>query len=680
MLDQKTYQLLERIMTYSQITKPEIMIELELTERQFHYLFEKANSTLSSYKLPPIEMKNQMFLVDEKSKELLEPETALDSKGNNLIISEEDRPFVIYLYTFIKEEVLSGYHFQLILGVSKNTALADVKKTKDFCKTWNIQLVYRRMDGYTLEGHEMDKRRLALYCIDYLLSQPLGKEMIVMTLRAWEKEQEILETKTVIEEYLNRVTLHLVKSRKTEMIYHLIFMRLHRQSEDLHFTAAEKEMLKKEDLFQHACDLAKELFPEEYKQEKYFTAIQLLTTQEEVHSQGNTVLKQLAEEIVHEFEKNTLLPIKHKDYLIQSLFNHLVPTFFRITFEIPLINPMTNRIKAEYKELFQFVESSLRPLSLLTGKTISEAEIGYFTLHFGGYLEKYREVKTEHIRALIVCSNGVSSSIMLRAQLNEMFPGVYFSRIHTADDIHNVSPSDYDLIFSTVQLTSMKPLFIVKPLLSLVEKNQLIQAVSAEFPQLNERNISVDQIMTIVRRNADVKNEKKLISELVELMYFNNTDTRWEKPMLSELLTQDTIQFTNENLDWKTAITQAAQPLIETDKVEQRYIDAMIQNVEDVGTYIHIGKGIAIPHARPDAGVKEVGMSLLRTQKPVLLLDQPEHSIDLFVCLAAIDNEAHLKALAHLTKLLGNESTLQAMKSAESAQEIITIIKEGEES
>ncbi|MCP3032512.1 BglG family transcription antiterminator [Halobacillus sp. A1] len=679
MLDQKSYQFLERIIKYNQITKPGVMMELDLSERQFHYLLEKVNSILSSMNLPSIELKNQMFVVDDQTKELLETESALDMRGNDLVISEDDRPFMIYLYTFIKKEAISSYHYQSLLKVSKNTALNDVKKAKEVCQTWQVQIVYKRMEGYCLEGHEMDKRRFAIYCIDYLLSQPLGKEMIEMILRSWDKEEEMLETQRIIEEFLSRTTLQLVKSRKVEMIYHLIFVRARRQSEDLHFTAAQKEMLESQELFQLASDLAEELFSEEDKVEKYFTAIQLLTSQEEVYSHDNTSLRNLAEEIINEFEKNTLLPIKNRSYLIKSLFNHLVPTYFRITFEIPLINPMTERIKEDYKELFQFVEKSLRPLSILTGKQISEAEIGYFTLHFGGYLERYSEVKSEHVRALIVCSNGVSSSIMLRAQLSDMFPGIHFSRIHTAENIQTIPPSSYDLIFSTVQLSSIKPLFIVKPLLSLVEKTHLIQAVSAQFPHLNERNISVDQVMNIIRRNTDIKNEKKLISELVELMYFNNTEQRWEKPMLSELLTKETIQFTNRELDWKSAINQAAEPLVETNKVERRYVDSMIKNVEEIGTYIHIGKGIAIPHARPDAGVNEVGMSLLRTQKPVLLLDQEEHPIDLFICLAAVDNEAHLKALSHLTKLLGNDSTLQAIKNADSAQQIIDIIQEGEE-
>ncbi|AJD92845.1 hypothetical protein JMA_35280 [Jeotgalibacillus malaysiensis] len=679
MLDQKSYEFLERLTQYQQITKPEMMMELNLTERQFDYLLEKANSTLSMMKLPTVKMNNQVLVTDDKIRTFMKKEASLTANGNDLIVSEEDRPLMIYLYTFIKQDMISGYHYQLLLNVSKNTALTDVKKTKEMCREWHVQLEYQRMNGYLISGTEMDQRRFAIYCINTLLSKPLGKEILITTLRAWHKDSELVEVQKGINTFLKSHPIQLVRSREVEMTYHFIFTKARGEQKELHFKQDEQTLLEDQEIFSYAADLAKILFPESAEAEKYFVAIQLLTCQEELNPQYHVPLRKLAEQIVDEFEKNTLLPIRHKAYLVKSLFNHLVPTYFRIMFSIPLINPMTEKIKEDYHELFQFVAKSLHPLEIWTGKTISEAEIGYFTLHFGGYLEKHNEEKAERIKALIVCSNGVSSSVMLRSQLGELFPGIDFSSIYTTEHIDRISPENYDLIFSTVPVESVKPVYQVKPLLSIVEKTHLIQAVASAFPQLDDRNLSVESIMQIVRRNADVKNEKKLISELVELLYAKNTEKRWEKPMLSELLTENTIHFTNEELDWKTAIRKAAEPLVETETVEPRYVDAMISNVEEVGTYIHIGKGIAIPHARPDAGVNQVGMSFFRTRKPVKLLDQEEHSIDVFVCLAAVDNEAHLKALAHLTKLLGNDDALQRIKNADSSEEIISIIKEGEE-
>ncbi len=105
----------------------------------------------------------------------------------------------------------------------------------------------------------------------------------------------------------------------------------------------------------------------------------------------------------------------------------------------------------------------------------------------------------------------------------------------------------------------------------------------------------------------------------------------------------------------------------------------MINKVVDHGPFIHIGKGIALPHARPEDGVNAIGMSLLKVKEPVLLNDDPQHTIHVFICLAAVDNELHLKALASLTKILSNNEKLTALLSATNADQIIEVIREGED-
>ncbi len=658
--------------------KAEVLRTLDLTERQFNYDFNKLNDALDSIDIPQIELSNQAFIVDPEVKKLLHSETPLDINTNQIVISEEDRVFLIYLYTFIRKEPISNYHYQLMLGVSKNTALTDVKKAKQMCGAWGIELVYTRMDGYHLAGSELDKRRLSFYCIDYLLSQPLGKEIIMLALKSWGQEAYLMEIQHVIDLFLDDEEVKLVKSRKAEMMLHLVFISVRNKGHELFFADYEKQIIRRQSLFEKASLLTRKLFASEVELESYYVAIELLIAQVEVKHNENPALEILAEQIIKEFEKNTLLPIRNKMQLKQSLYNHLVPAFFRISFGMPLVNTLTARIKSTYAELFQFVKQSLAPLSMWTGKTISEAEIGYFTLHFGGYLEMDKQPSVEKLNALVVCSNGVSSSIMLRSQLSEMFPDIQFSRVHTAEQVKDIPTSHFDLLFSTVEIESVKPVFIVKTLLSQVEKGYLIQAVTSKFPRLNYRSFSVDQLMEIIHKHTVIKDEDKLFSELVDLFYLPNTEKGSYKPMLSELLTKDMIQFTDQKMEWREAISYAAQPLLDANKIQQAYTDEMIKNVEEIGTYIHIGKGIAIPHARPESGVNQLGMSFLRTKTPVLLLDQEEHQIDIFICLAAIDNEAHLKALAQLTKLLGDNDMLQSLKEAETAEDVIKIIEKGE--
>ncbi|MFT4186784.1 MAG: PTS sugar transporter subunit IIA [Micrococcaceae bacterium] len=134
--------------------------------------------------------------------------------------------------------------------------------------------------------------------------------------------------------------------------------------------------------------------------------------------------------------------------------------------------------------------------------------------------------------------------------------------------------------------------------------------------------------------------------------------------MLTELLTDETIQITNEKLNWEEAIELAAQPLLKEKIIEDEYITAMIDRVKEFGAFINVGDRVALPHARPEDGVNKVGMSLLKTNETVHLLDKKEHPITLFICLAAADNESHLAALAGLTKLLIKKESLNALLDA----------------
>lgn len=603
----------------------------------------------------------------------------LNINANQFVIPEETRSLLICLYTYIRSEALSNYHYQLLLGVSKNTALTDVKKAKIYCEEWDISLVYSRREGYHFEGTENRKWQFVSYCIDYLLSQPIGKELIILVIKAWRKEVDLVLVQQAVDELIKKSNLKLVKSRKAEMIFHILFVKLRNKTEKFRYTEFEKRLLQRQLLFENGKQLAISLFNEENGMITYFLTIQLLITREEIEDKAEPFLDELAGQIIEEFEKNTLLPMHYKKQLKSSLYDHLVPAFFRITFGIPLVNPMVSRIKIEYADLFEFVKRALNPLSALTGKLISETEISFFTLHFGSYLEKNKKKEPEKINALIVCSNGVSTSIMLRSQLQDMFSHIQFSRVHTIEQIQHIPITDYDLIFSTIEVISIKPVYRVKPLLTDIEKNNLIQSVANQFPRLNLKNISIDQLMKIIHKYTEVKDEEKMLSELINLIHSGEIEKESYKPMLSELLTKDMIQFANEEMDWKKAIAKAAQPLVDFNKVQSKYVEAMIKNVEEIGTYIHIGKGIAIPHARPEAGVNSLGISFLRTTTPVLLLDKEEHKIDIFICLAAIDNQAHLKALAQITKLLSNDTTLNAIKNSTTVEEIISIIKKGED-
>lgn len=129
--------------------------------------------------------------------------------------------------------------------------------------------------------------------------------------------------------------------------------------------------------------------------------------------------------------------------------------------------------------------------------------------------------------------------------------------------------------------------------------------------------------------------------------------------MLSDILDQSLIQVSEEELNWREAITLAAQPLLDQRYIEERYIEAMIDTVEEFGAYIVLAPKTAVPHARPETGVLKTGISLLKTEYPVDFNvedeEDPDRFVQLIFVLAAEDSEGHLDTLVKLSQVLEEE-------------------------
>jgi mannitol operon transcriptional antiterminator len=148
------------------------------------------------------------------------------------------------------------------------------------------------------------------------------------------------------------------------------------------------------------------------------------------------------------------------------------------------------------------------------------------------------------------------------------------------------------------------------------------------------------------------------------------------KPMLKDLLTNEHIQFIDSVTDWKTAIKIAAQPLLDNGYITTEYIQAMINNVVEMGPYIVIAPGLALPHARPEQGVKQIGMSFLKIKNGCFFSEKEEHRVYILIVLAAIDNASHLKALSQLTELLSNKEHMNLLLSTDSVEDVLALVQQ----
>lgn len=144
--------------------------------------------------------------------------------------------------------------------------------------------------------------------------------------------------------------------------------------------------------------------------------------------------------------------------------------------------------------------------------------------------------------------------------------------------------------------------------------------------------------------------------------------------MLKDLLTAETMRLNVEVKDWEETVRIGGALLERAGAIEHRYIDAMIDVIRKKGPYVVIAPGIALPHARPEDGAKKVGISLITLRKPVDFGNKENDPVKIVICLSAIDQSKHVKALSELAELLEDKENVRRILYADDPKIILDLL------
>ncbi len=139
---------------------------------------------------------------------------------------------------------------------------------------------------------------------------------------------------------------------------------------------------------------------------------------------------------------------------------------------------------------------------------------------------------------------------------------------------------------------------------------------------------------------------------------------------LETLLPESRIALSVEAADWTSAVRAAGRLLVDTGAAEERYIEGMIRTVKELGPYIVIAPGIAIPHARPEDGVLQPALAFLSLATPVNFGNKENDPVRILFALAAADHEQHTGALQQIAEILMEEKQFHALLSVQSVKEV----------
>lgn len=147
--------------------------------------------------------------------------------------------------------------------------------------------------------------------------------------------------------------------------------------------------------------------------------------------------------------------------------------------------------------------------------------------------------------------------------------------------------------------------------------------------------------------------------------------------MLEEYFPEGTVLYQDSVANWQEAVDVVTEPLVKLGRIRQSYVDAIKESIRKPGgTYVDLGHGIALAHARPEAGVLTTSLSVLRVNQPFLLADSPDHPISTMFCLAAQDSTSHLRLMQSLASFLSDEDNQARLGQVSSDEELKTILKE----
>ncbi len=141
------------------------------------------------------------------------------------------------------------------------------------------------------------------------------------------------------------------------------------------------------------------------------------------------------------------------------------------------------------------------------------------------------------------------------------------------------------------------------------------------------------------------------------------------------LLENRSIRLQAEATTWQEAVKIGVDLLVAADVVEPRYYQAILEGVERFGPYFVIAPGLAMPHGRPEEGVKKTGFALVTLKTPLPFNHEDNDPVDLLITLAAEDATAHQEVgIMQIVNLFEDEANFDRLRACRTEQEVLDLI------
>lgn len=646
-----------------------------VSDRAARYYINNIDSILQllDYKITK-KVKNSIYLdTNQDFKSLFE----ILEKIHKLSI--EDRIDILKLILFFDEKGLNITKICKELEISRTTIKKDLKLISEEFKIQEIELIYKNVDGYHINGNFqkilIKKIELLEKLFDSLNDQNFSKVIKTKVFHyffKYIKQKNIENAKKFIVEIEKVMFLNINEESYNKIFsYVLLLLNFEKDCENKKDFTAKKFLIHTEEYKKIEKILQKILNKNEIKSEMLIEITDLIMGININSLKNNSLEDWINEELIikkmiSKVSKIVKTDLTRDEILYNGLLYHIKPAMYRIKNNIQITNSVFQELILEKDPILEVVNRAIEEIESLFEVKFPEDEIALMGFHIKASIERNTSEKTKKV--ILICGLGYGSSKVLEQSLKENYDL----------DIVDVLPyyliktsmpnyKNIDLILSTIDLeeTYDIPVIKINPLL----KEQDFILLSKYGIRKNITKISLKQIMDIIKNNTTITDEYKLINDLKNKLENKIIDDLSEAGIiLKKMLNKNNVQFVNKVSDWKEAITKAGNILQKNGFIKQEYIEEMIKLIEKHGAYIIIEEGMAIPHAPISKNVLKTGISLLIVKEKVLFPNGKGANI--FLSFATINKTGHLGILNDLFELITKYNFIEKISKITEYEEL----------
>lgn len=657
-----------------EMTIADIAEKYEVSHRTIYNDIKKLNELLQAANQPEITINKSILTFGSKINFefekllLLEPVLLVtDSKIRRMRILEE----VLLTSDFFSLDELAQK-----MTVSRNTITKDLSSIKKQLSAYAITLETKPFKGIRIIGQEKNIR--------HLLIQTLTDDPLYFNLNEDGRDKQILEDAELILTKISKnldVLLSDAAFDKLILAFWVSYQRLaigkylEKKGEPGILSNEEKAFLEEKKAIEASWKKETSIGEILYLAE-IFNESPIINQAKETLFENwvsfNLLVNQFIEYVARDYH---FPPFISDSLLFQGIINHLRPSYYRVLANSQLENPMYAYIRENYESLNGLIQKHANLFEEELGIKFDKHELSYFTLFFIASIERNNHLLQRKANVVLVCGEGISTSAILKSKLETTLSLNILGVINRRNADEWLRENPVDLIVSTIDFQHPSAETIkVEPLLPREDADKIRQALK---PFL--KTVDISDIMQTIQKTVtlNVHQQNYLSNQLAKLLgvrQIKNNQMEDYQPMLIEVLDTDLIETNFPAASREEAVRKSGELLVRKHLASPSYVDAMLENVEVNGTYIVIAPGIAMPHARPEKGALDIGLSIVTLKEPVVFGHPTNDPVKIVIGLCAIDHQSHLKALSELVEILSDESKTKKIIAATQAEDIMNVI------